>query len=329
MPARVFISCGQKTPAERRAAKAIERWFRARGFDPYVAIQAQTLADVNSGIINELKQADFYVFIDFRRERIGRSDRHKTRRVLYRGSLFTNQELAIAHLLQFDKVMFLQQEAVALDGLLQYMGSNAKRFSRPERVLPIVKRLAKGWVPSYTRHLALGNTRWSEPLVFGDHTGQRRLRTFYVDVHNRRHELGALDAVARLEHIVQPDGTVQRDVDRSPLKVTGQPGFAQVIWPLSHAAWDSLSVSMEQPSTIYLNSALDVHPRSPIITSPGEYRLAYEVFAQNFPVLRFDVRLSVSENPESTSATLVEVASGLTRAGADGARGRSRAAAQP
>jgi hypothetical protein len=69
MPGRVFISCGQATPTERRAAAGIEAWFRERGFEAYVAIQAQTLADVNSGIIEQLKRSDFYVFVDFRRER--------------------------------------------------------------------------------------------------------------------------------------------------------------------------------------------------------------------------------------------------------------------
>jgi hypothetical protein len=306
MPGRVFISCGQRTPAEREAAKATKRWFKRRGFEPYVAIQAQTLADVNSGIIDQLRRADFFVFVDFRRERIVRSHKRKPGPHSYRGSLFTNQELAIAYFLQFDTVIFLQQQGVALDGLMQYMGSNAERFSRPEHVVPIVKRLARLWSPSYSRHLALGNTRLSETLMYGDHTGQRLVRTFYVDVHNHRHDVGALDAVARLQHIVHPDGTIHRDIDTSPLKVTGQPGYKQVIWPQSHVAWDSLSVAMDQPSTVYLNSALDVIPRSPLISSPGKYRLAYEVFAQNFPVLKFTVNVSVSDNPEHSSATLVE-----------------------
>jgi len=46
MSARVFISCGQATSAERKAAAAVKQWFHKRGFDVYVAIQAQSQVSV-------------------------------------------------------------------------------------------------------------------------------------------------------------------------------------------------------------------------------------------------------------------------------------------
>ena len=130
------------------------------------------------------------------------------------------------------------------------------------------------------------------------------MRVFNVDIQNRRRDIGALNAVARLKHIVRPDGTVQIDIDRSPLKANGQPGYTQLIWPESHASWNFVAVSMETPSTIYLNSALDVVPRNPIISAPGEYTLTYEVWAENFAVLRFEIRLSVNDNTLTTAAEL-------------------------
>ena len=306
--ARVFISCGQATDAERKIAADVKRWFQRRGFQPYVAIQAQTLADVNSGIIDELKRADFYVFIDFRRELLVTGG---AKRKTYRGSLFTNQELAIAFLLGFEHVVFLQQLGVERNGLLNYMGSNAEIFSRSDDVLPLIKKLvtARDWKRSYTRHLLLGNDAfWGGPFTYGDQTGQRNVRTFYVKIYNQRAELGALSSVARLEHIVRPDGAIDRKIDRSPLKATGSAqSYTQVIWPQSVATWDCLSVSIEEPPNIYLNSSLDVVPRKPIISEIGEHLLAYEVFAENFPVLKFGVKLIVSDNPHKTSATLVNV----------------------
>src|SRR5437764_14665793 len=86
MAARVFISCGQSQTTERQVAKRLERWFREKGFDPYIAIQAQSLSDINAGIINVLRASDFYVFIDFRREKLSNA-----RPPAYRGSLFTNR----------------------------------------------------------------------------------------------------------------------------------------------------------------------------------------------------------------------------------------------
>lgn len=308
MSGRVFISCGQVTPAEKKVADAVKQWFHDNGFIPFVAIQAQSLADINSGIIDQLKQADFYVFVDFCRERLvpnGFINRFKQHP--HRGSLFTNQELAIVFQLQFEQVIFLQQEGVKLEGLMRYMASNATQFNNLADVPSLVEHLVteRGWNPTYTRHLAVGESRWGPPVAYGDHTGQHRVRTFYVDVHNHRPDVGALDATARLERVVRADNTVTNNMDRSPLKATGQQGYAQVIWPQSYATWDCLSVSMENNCTVFLNSALDLVPRTPIISTAGEYVLTYEVFAQNFPVLRFNVELTVNDDPQRTFAALV------------------------
>lgn len=123
MPGKVFISCGQANPKEKEVAKKLEDWLRTEGFSPYVAIRTQSINDVNSGIIGNLKNSDYYIFIDFRREKISCFKK------IYRGSLFTNQELAIAYYLGFDNAIFFQQTGVKRDGLLNYMISNSTLFN--------------------------------------------------------------------------------------------------------------------------------------------------------------------------------------------------------
>ena len=54
-----------------------------------------------------------------------------------------------------------------------------------------------------------------------------------------------------------------------------------------------------------LNSALDVIPRQPIIETPGDYHLEYEVFSQGFPLLNVNVLLNLSGNLPTTTATLI------------------------
>ncbi len=159
---------------------------------------------------------------------------------------------------------------------------------------------------SDSRHLTLGAEHWTPILMYHDHTGKNLVRVFEVDVHNRHDEKGAANAIARLIQITDPDGTIRSDVDRSPLKVVGETAYSQTILPLDHQAWDLLAVRMEAPSTICLNSALDVTPRTPVISSPGAHVLRYEVRAEHFPVLDFDVKLDVSEDPRATRAMLGE-----------------------
>ena len=86
MAGRVFLSCGQATDEERATAGLIADMLSSEGFSPYVATQIQTMLDLNGQIIRELKEADYYLLINFRREQL--ADSHE-----FRGSLFAHQEL--------------------------------------------------------------------------------------------------------------------------------------------------------------------------------------------------------------------------------------------
>jgi len=44
MPSRIFISCGQATDEERGSQVILKSGFRSQGYDPYVAVQVQTIA---------------------------------------------------------------------------------------------------------------------------------------------------------------------------------------------------------------------------------------------------------------------------------------------
>ena len=82
MKSRVFVSCGQDTE-ERAVARKVEDLLEKRGFDVYIAVDAQTIHEINTGIIRELKNSDCYLFVNFYREQVNR--RRGGQR---RGSLF-------------------------------------------------------------------------------------------------------------------------------------------------------------------------------------------------------------------------------------------------
>ena len=77
-----------------------------------------------------------------------------------------------------------------------------------------------------------------------------------------------------------------------------------MVWPGTHVAWDSLGLHLEEPASVYLNSALDV-ARAPIISAIGKHVLGYEVFAENFAVLRFGIALVVREQAMEAEARIV------------------------
>ena len=300
MKAKVFISCGQRD-AERTTALAIAQWFAEHGFQPYVAIDAQGIQDVNSGIIQELRRSDYYVFIDFRREQVSGGGANAT----YRGSLFSHQELAIAYALRFEHVVFFRQSQVLLEGLAAYMASNAAVFESFDELTELIAEavLKRQWSPNYSRNLVVSNLRFPTELIhYADMSG----RFLCVDIENRRPDVGAGGTVARLAALIINSTQRRISPNHSPLKVNGQSmAYEQMIWPLSHGAVDLLCVDREVGCRVYLNNALDLTPRPVLIESVGDHFLEYEVFANGFDVQRFGVKLRLTEKCDEAEAELV------------------------
>jgi hypothetical protein len=299
MSARVFISCGQRD-GERQIAAAVAEWLVSRGYRPYVALEAQSIQDVNSGILGELRRADYYVFIDFRREFIGGGEDGQ-----FRGSLFSHQELAIAYAMGFEHAIFFREAGVRLEGVCAYLASNATRFDDRAAVPALVAEAVnvRGWRPEYSRNLVVGPLRMSDEMIqYRDLRG----RFLYVDVQNRRPDAGATGVVARLSALQLAGQPRKVSPNRSHLKVTGQQqAFQQTIWPLSHGAFDLLCVNLERGSRVYLNNALDVLPTPLLFDSVGEHILEYEVFAHGFDIVRFSVLLQTHVDCARASAILV------------------------
>ena len=92
------------------------------------------------------------------------------------------------------------------------------------------------------------------------------------------------------------------------MKVTGYIAkYDQTIWPLSRGTFDLLMVEERENAGVFLNSALDVNPRQPILrSSSGVYELGYEVFSQGLPKLEFVVKLTCAPSARDTQAELIK-----------------------
>ena len=297
MPARVFISCGQRA-GERQVATEIADWFASNGFRPYLALEAQSVQDINSGIIRELRRGDYYVFIDFKREALAEPSE-------FRGSLFSHQELAIAYATDFEHALFFRESGVALEGFAAFMASNATVFNERATVPALVAEAVyrRGWSPHYSRNLIVGELRLTTELIqYRDLQG----RFLYADICNRRVDVGATGVVARLASLSIAGGAVQTSPNRSHLKVTGQHmAFEQTIWPSSHGAFDLLCVNAHRGSCVYLNNALDVLPTPALFDAVGEHRLHFEVLGHGFDRISFTVRLRTTAVCAEAFAELV------------------------
>ncbi len=324
MATKVFISCGQATDREIETAKKIKEWLENKeiGFEKaYVAIREQEMQDLNSAIINNLADSDYFLFIDFKRETINGGNLFKKvvnwllGKKSYRGSLFAHQELALAYYLGFEDVIFLHQEGVISEGFLKSIQGNSIPFRGYDEILEIVKeQVGKRWDKNYSRHLVVGDITKSEGS-YGDHSsdGQKRQQIWHCRIDNRRKREAAQNVVARLKEIRDEKGEVKSSPDKQALKWAGAyTSYSYVIPPQSDGTFDLFCTFPYKLTEIYLHSLLDVKPREPIIRKAGEFYLIYQISAINFPRLEFSVKLNSGKIPLEVNIVKSSDGSGIS-----------------
>lgn len=312
MPAKVFISCGQTLDAEKEFAKKLSDWFSAKGFNPYVAIDAQSINDINNSIIWNLRTADFYIFIDLKREQVIPFPGNNNN---LRGSLFTHQELAMSYLLKFPEVIFLQHNDLPLEGVLKYILGNPKKFNNYDDAFKIIidEINTRNWDPEFNRSFRVELLPLTNKLSYKDHStldssGKKVTRESYilkVRVENKRIDLPAINTVARLEVFQDSSGKLHKP-DTTSLKWAGEQLYSKPIFETESAEFDAFAIADNNQLEIYLHSARDFYPRLPIINKAGQYSLFYSISAVGFPKCGLKIDIDLTGDYKSTIVSLNE-----------------------
>jgi hypothetical protein len=307
MGGKVFVSCGQRGP-ERDIALSVSNLLHSEfGLRPYLAFRIQSLNDIMT-ITRELRDSDYYLFIDFLRRRKKAED--------LTCSLFTHQELALAHHLGFEDMIALQQNGCGQEGFLKYVLGNPEFFSDQSDLLEKLRKLVKErkWSKEYSRNLVVGAIRVQGPLSYGDHTGQSLMRVREADIENHRPDMAAVNTVCILDTFNDGSGP-KHSIDRSYLKWSGQQGYEQTILPKDFGRVALLSTHHDRPG-VFLISTRDVCPREPIVVDNGDYTFAFKAFSTGFPVLEFCVKVRLNWQPirelswsDRSTAELLTIAS--------------------
>lgn len=293
MAGKVFISCGQRSPDERKIAEKVAEILRDEfGLTPYLAFKIQSLDDIMT-ITNELRSSDYYLFIDFMRNRDNPDDLGI--------SLFTHQELALAHHLGFQNIIALQQKGAPLEGFIRYVLSNPDYFDGEEYLYDKIRRLTrdKQWSSDYSRNLIIQQLGFTELIQYGDHTGVFTEKTWQVRVFNKRPEEAARNTVCILDYIETTDQQRVVPFDRSYLKWAGQAGYERTILPNDFGDIDLFSLHTDSPG-IFLHSLRDT-PRTPIIQDNETYYFFFKLFSQGFPMIKFSVEINLNWQPVTPS----------------------------
>jgi len=299
--ARVFISCGQKKDSdEPKLAEEIRKKVWNLGFDPYVAVGEQSLRGLKENIFEQLGRSEYFLFVNFKRERLGRTD-------LHRGSLFSHQELAVASFLDIDVLAFQEAGTKLTDGILGFIQTNAIRFAERNKLPNLVeryvrRRISEGrWDPRWRNELALERRPEDDSDPVLRETGKTG-RFFHIGVRNRHRTKTALNCCAYLERAKALDS--DSDIALRPVEFKWE-GY---VLPNAHIhatavrRFDAFWILHDLPTQLQFNAFCDAFPFLPKIGgADSQYKLTYLVVADNFPPARRSFVLKIGKSLDATT----------------------------
>lgn len=284
LKARVFISCGQKKNSEEvQIARAIAGELTRLGYEPYVATEEQTLRGVKENIFHQLETSEYFLFIDFKRERLVLSDGES----VHRGSLFSHQEVALASYLDIPLVAFQEKGVKQEDGLMRFLQGNSIPFADRQLLSKLVidEVQKKGWDPGWKNQLILER----EEGLFSDATRlpeNEATRFFHIRARNLHLHKVAANCRIYLERV--RDVVNSRDI---PLEVVefkwaGYTLPDAIIRPKSSRRFDAFLIFHRDPTQLRFNLFTDSTEFIPRIRGPGDFEMTYAVISENFQVAR-------------------------------------------
>lgn len=310
--ARVFISCGQtKNSEELNTAEKIRERLEDLGFEPYIAVEEQTLLGLTENIFPRLRDSEYFIFVDFKREKlVPRGRAANSRNLPRRGSLFSHQELAVASFLKLPLLAFQEKGVKQDDGILRFLQANAKLFtdrnSLPSVIADQIREL--GWTPYTRNELAL----MLEPRHLDAHPtdpiGEVR-RFFYVRVHNLHHNKTATNCYVYVEEATKAANPSDEPIAMVESKWAGYVLPNAHIFPRSDRRFDAFYIPHGQPAEARFPTFSDSTAFGPPpLLGAGQYKIRYAVMSDNFPTVRASFTLTLCEELEGTTFVQNETA---------------------
>jgi hypothetical protein len=295
--ARVFLSCGQKEGQEREIASKIAMKLKKLDYDPYIAVEEQTLRGFTQNILPRLDESEYYIFVDFKREQLVQDSERKE----HRGSLFSHQELGIATFLDKPVIAFQEQGVKRRDGLIGFLQINTKQFSDrntlPDEIIRAVKK--QNWNPRWRNELILEREKKTEyedavyrPLAIQG-------RWYHINIKNLHERKMAVGCVAYLESIRDISTGEVRVPEPVEFKWKGMKTAKVAIPPKTNRLLDAFFVFCSSPNIVYLSINQFLVDFSGFhdqytLKGPNDYELEYVIFSANFSPVKGSFILQIA-----------------------------------
>jgi hypothetical protein len=307
---RVFISCGQHgssddLTSELGIAMIVKRRLEELGFEVYIAIEQHTLSGFTENILPTLQDSEYYLFIDFNREKIITESKNERYDIefKYRGSLFSHQELGIATFLKKEHTLVFQEKGVLeKDGIKGFVQSNPITFDNrkilPNKIIEVIT--SEQWHTGWRNRLLVEREEDEHEDTFYYSTASD-VRFFHVKVTNNHNLKTAHECSVYLNSITDLNDRTVRCPPVVEFKWQAMKTESVMILPNQARYFDALFVEKHIPNIVHLGinpCLLDFSGfyQPYIIAAPGDYELEFELTSREFQSLRTKFRLHIGTN---------------------------------
>ena len=275
--ARVFISCGQGNSREKDIGMAVRQYFADRGFETYFAERVNSSEALTENIFRFLNDSEYFVFVDFRRERLPEDQ--------YRGSLFVNQELAIATFLQLPGIGFTEK-GVKREGILAYQIYNAVSFEDGTQILAALKEKTADWESDSVNELAIryDPNATTKGARLSNCPGNPASDWYHLEVLNRNKRKHALACMSYVTEIHNLESDQKYNLPTIELNWSGIGEVTANIIAGGRRDLDAFLVVQGHDHVLFHERSLGTtNPRYHLPKlGPGRYEIKFAVMSANF-----------------------------------------------
>ena len=275
--ARVFISCGQKNNREVSIGKSVQDYFSKRGFDTYFAEAVHSSDGLTENIFRFLDQSEYFVFIDFKRENLSADE--------YQGSLFVNQEIAIATFLNLIGVGFVEK-GVKLEGILKYQIYNAIPFEDGTEIINSLDGLTKDWDINSVNELLISYNPagTSRDITLNNHPRRPLTDWYHLEIFNRSKRKHAFSCMGYITDICDLQTGQEFEVPTNEIMWAGITDITANIMGGTKRDLDAFFIIHGEEQIRFHQRSLGTNnPKYLLPNLPkGKYEIEYTVISSNF-----------------------------------------------
>ena len=263
-----------------------------------------------------MEECEYYLFIDFKREQIIEGSREdlvryvkdKSKTINHRGSLFSNQELAIATYLTKPIIAFQENGVKDREGILGAIQANVKHFdNRKNLVNRVIQKVHEDWTTNWRNEITFQDT-WKkiippEHVLYGQN--QAPAWFFHINVRNLHKDLSARNCVAYLEGYKDiSNKTTENIPEPVELKWKGMIAQSMLIPPKMSRKIDAVFFFENNPHLAHIGinpSLSDLSTHYIRLEGVKTFHLHLVVYSDNFSAIRSSYVLKIGNRLSETS----------------------------